>query len=50
MYKVELSDEELHAVIDFNEAMAADATDSCEHEEAKQRRARAKQLTALLRS
>jgi hypothetical protein len=49
MFKVTLSDEELHAVIDFNESMAADATDSCEFEEAKARKARAKELKAMLR-
>lgn len=49
MTKVDLSDEELHAVIDFNESTAADADDSCEYDEAKQRRARVKELKALLR-
>lgn len=50
MYRIELSDEELQAVIDFNESMAADAAESCEYEEAKQRRARAAQLKRRLRS
>lgn len=50
MFRIVLSDEELHAVIDFNEAMAADALDSCEYEEAAQRKERAKELRALLKA
>lgn len=48
MFKVTLTDEELHAVIDFNESMASDAADSCEPEEAKRRIARVIELKALL--
>jgi hypothetical protein len=48
MFKVTLSDEELQAVIDFNEAMAHDAADSCEYEEAKDRKRRASELNRIL--
>jgi hypothetical protein len=49
-WKVTVSDEELHALIDFNKSMEADANDSCEYEEAKLRKIRAKELEAMLRS
>lgn len=48
--RLEISDEELQAIIDFNEAMAADAEDSCEYQEAKDRKARAKELKSLQRA
>ena len=48
MPSIELDDEELHAVIDFQLAAASDADDSCEYEEAKTRRARAAHLKTLL--
>jgi hypothetical protein len=43
--RIELSEEELEAVIDFNVQMAKDAEDSEEFTEAKQRWARAAELT-----
>ena len=44
---VRLNDEELQAVIDFNEEMAQQATDSCEEEEASQRKSRIVQLRKM---
>jgi hypothetical protein len=44
-----LSEEEVYALIDFNESMAHDARESCEYEEAKERIARAHALKMYLK-
>jgi hypothetical protein len=48
MQHIAIDDEELEHIIDFHLWMAKDADESGEHEEAKQRRCRAKSLRALL--
>jgi hypothetical protein len=47
MMTIEIDDEELEAVIRFQRDMAEDADESCEYEEAKRRRNRAKELEKL---
>lgn len=48
VWKIELDEEELQALIDFQTAAANDATDSCEYEEARQRRERRDYLEKLV--
>ena len=47
---VDCDDEELQALIDFQLSMAAEAADSCEHEEAERRKRRAETFKKLLAS
>lgn len=48
VYKIEVDDEELRAIIDFQWSAANDATDSCEFDEARERRERRDYLQSLL--
>ncbi len=48
MRHIALDDKEIEAVIEFQRSMAEAADDSCEYEEAKQRKSRAAALRALL--
>ena len=45
---IRISEEEIHALIEFQEAMRDDAIGSCEDEEAERRRQRIKQWRKLL--
>ena len=47
--RVDLDDEELEMLIDFQESMARDADESGERDEAKNRRQRARDLIKLRR-
>ena len=44
-----LSREEVHALVEFNDQMYSDALDSCEYEEARERKARANALLRYLK-
>lgn len=48
VYKIEVDDDELSTLIDFHRHAAVDADDSCEYEEAEERRARAEYLRTLV--
>ena len=45
--KIAIDDEELETLIDFQEAAARDADESCEYGEGRRRRERAKELKKL---
>ena len=47
IWKIEVDEEELDAIIDFQLASAEHADDSCEYAEAKERRLRAAYLKTL---
>ena len=44
---LDIDDEELEVLIDFQEACHRDALDSCEHDEARIRKMRANELRAI---